>query len=147
MSWSDWTIGGIGQQIQDWFGTGDSSAREQNQKNRDFQERMADSELQRRMADAKKAGLNPILAVGTGGASSPSGNAGAGGQASSAIGKITSSAINAFQNWSNKPTNDDFTPSIAKGISDIKNMQKMNALATMKNELGYDGLKALLALA
>ncbi|UPW41556.1 DNA pilot protein [Peromfec virus RodF8_56] len=44
------------------------------QKNRDFQERMSNTSYQRARDDMLKAGLNPYLMYGSGGASSPSGS-------------------------------------------------------------------------
>ena len=70
MDWLGSAIGGIlgykGQKDQD------VASAQQAQKQMDFQERMSNTAVQRRMLDLKKAGINPILA-GSKEASSPGG--------------------------------------------------------------------------
>lgn len=63
------------------------------QKNRDWQERLANTEIQRRMADLKKSGLNPVLAYTQGGASTPGGSTASASSRQGSDGKGGSSSL------------------------------------------------------
>lgn len=64
------------------------------QKQRDWQEKMANTAYQRAVKDMKAAGINPILAAGNGGAATPSGAA-----ASSGMAQAFTDTYSQSENW------------------------------------------------
>lgn len=97
---------GIKNVVTDILGVGASSARTQNQLNRDFQERMANTQWQRGTEDMKKAGVNPLAAFTSAAGAVPAGSSGAGGQSTGIISNIIGSSARLLGDLANaKGTN------------------------------------------
>ena len=77
------------------------------QKGRDFQQLMSDTAYQRAIKDMKAAGLNPILAVNQGGASTPSGFVGSGFSSSGSKGSGYSSSGSSARGFSSSGSRAD----------------------------------------
>lgn len=97
-------IGAVGNVIGGWLGkAGQDDANAANaqmaQKQMDFQERMSDTAYQRAVADMKKAGINPMLAVSQGGATTPGGSSAVMQNSSAPLASGLSSAFNAYSNY------------------------------------------------
>jgi hypothetical protein len=116
-------------------------ARAEAQKNRDFQAQQSSTAYQRQVADMKAAGINPISAYGSGGASSGSGSMAQIENILADAPEVTSSTAKMFALERERLKAD-----IAKVKEDIKTAKKtQNLLDVQYNKTGYESQQEGLA--
>lgn len=114
------------------------------QKQMDFQERMSNTSYQRRMEDLTKAGINPMFAINSGGASAP---AGAGYQSQDIAQNAVSSAL---QYKISKAQIDNLNSDTSKNLAEkrvfenqskslnLDSVLKEYSVSKARREAGYD---------
>lgn len=124
------------------FKTNDFNA-QQASINRDFQERMSNTAYQRSIADMKKAGINPMLAVTQGGASAPSGSSASGttGHAQhSALGSAISGGLSGLMA---KAQLENMQANTAKTSAEAINSAAMNPLSMLLRKYSQGGANTI----
>lgn len=135
------------QRVRDWQVEQNAKAMEfsksEAQKSRDWQERMSNTAYSRMMADMKNAGINPVLAVQSAGASTPSGASASGVSSSGASGSVdtgntagTAGLISGLINSITSIANTTTSALSAQSIAD-RNNSTSQLIAEMQRDVSW----------